>query len=242
MRITCLLLFVCCINAFMLIKPEITKGSRLYVSSMDTADQLVYRGRAFLWFFGSQGAATVGLGAIPGMKKNVDLIQSLKDEGPTKGGVGIGISPLCGYPRDLARADVEQIVMNPLSVEEIVKKYPVPQVFLSTKGYLTYQAFRDANSMANPLTVRAVFDSLGQGTNVVDPKLAQIQLDSYRNDLTQFNTQLLKSKATGWAAISVLFSLLGYAYSEAFSSAYKGFFPDWDPSKGVAAIPTYWHW
>jgi hypothetical protein len=68
------------------------------------------------------------------MYDNVRKIQSLKGVGPTLGGDGLALSPLCGYPEDLRVADVQKIVNNKLNVRQIVKKYPIKGNFLSTNG------------------------------------------------------------------------------------------------------------
>jgi hypothetical protein len=93
------------------------------------------------WLIGASGAAGIARSSFPRMYKSVKLLQDLKDEGPSmattkKDDTKMGISAaLCGLPRDLYRADVDQIVnQNKLTVEQIVDKYPVEGNFLSAKG------------------------------------------------------------------------------------------------------------
>ena len=86
------------------------------------------------WFFGASGGAGIARSAFPRMYNSVRTIQSLKGVGPSAGGPTIGISPLCGYPEDICIADVEKIANNKLSIEQIVKKYPIEGNFLTAKG------------------------------------------------------------------------------------------------------------
>ena len=93
------------------------------------------RSEFFLWFFGASGSAGIARGQFPKMYQQVQYIQNLKGQGPTLGGEKIGISPLCGYPEDLAIQDVEQIVNNPLSIRDIIQRFPNDGSFLAKKGY-----------------------------------------------------------------------------------------------------------
>lgn len=205
----------------------------------------------FFWFFGASGAAGLARSSFPRMFDAVREIQSLKGVGPTKGGETLSLSPICGYPQDLSVEDVKQIVNNPLSVEELVEKYPIEGNFLSAKGYLTYAAFQASNADANPLAVRAVFDTFATSTNVVDPNKAQALIDSYKEDVNEVANQLLRSKLLGYFAIVTLLFLLGLADVIAAGHAYHGWFPDWPGAKGWPAswfnpetalwtIPQYW--
>ena len=68
------------------------------------------------------------------MYSSVQTIQNLKGVGPSQSGPTIGVNPLCGYPEDISIADVEKIVKNKLSIEQIVAKYPVEGNFLTERG------------------------------------------------------------------------------------------------------------
>jgi len=222
------------------------------------AEQVAARTNFFIWAFGASGAAGVARSAFPRMYNNIREIQSYRNNPKRQDdhadGETVGISPLCGYPRDLEVKDIEAILQNPLSIDQIVAKYPVDNNLWARKGYITYQAFKQANKRVDPLAVRAIFDCFSQSTEVSDPEIAQAKLDSYKESLETFKSELLYSKAVGWAAIVTLLGLLGLADVEAFSFAYTGWFPDWpggrlwlegglfDPasSTGVWAIPQYW--
>lgn len=210
-----------------------------------------FRKESFFWLIGASGGAGIARGQFPKMFANTQVIRRLKDVPPSEGGELLGISPLCGYPQDLYKADLAKVVNNPKSVEQIVKENPKPDNFLAVKGYLIYDAFVDGNPGCNPLTVRAVFDTFAQSTNVVNPEIAQEKLDSFKADHSgeTFKTALLSSKLQGYAAIGTLLFLLGLADIFAFRDVAFGWFPDWpgienfpmgliDP--GFWTIPQYW--
>lgn len=210
------------------------------------------RAEFVLWFFGGSGASGIALGQFPKMFQKIQYIQSLKGQGSTLGGETIGLSPLCGYPEDLTVKDVEQVVNNPLSIQDIVKKSPNDGSFLAKQGYLTFAAFQAANSKANPLAVRAVFDTFAQSTDTCAPEIAEQKMQEYRQDITRVKGALLASKVVGWLSIGVLLFLLGIAGSFAAGSVYSGWFPGWpggrdfpmsmlDPNDGALwNIPKYW--
>mmetsp|Transcript_12241 Transcript_12241/g.17076 ORF Transcript_12241/g.17076 Transcript_12241/m.17076 type:complete len:283 (+) Transcript_12241:117-965(+) len=206
----------------------------------------------FVWFFGASGAAGIARGAFPRMYNNTQTIKKLEGVGPTKGGDTVGLSSLCAYPVDLSIADINQILNNKLSIEQIVAKYPVEGNFLAAKGYLTFSAYEQANKGCNPLTLRAIFDCFSQSTDVVNPIIAQQKVDAYKENLGTFKNDLLKSKLQGYMAIITLLGLLGLADIVAFGHAYDGWFPEWpggrenlpwgliDPQTGPWTIPNYW--
>lgn len=242
--------------------PSISGSSYRYTSS--TAQNMILlgdelleavssaRGEFVLWFFGGSGAAGIALGQFPNMFKKIQYIQSLKGQGSTLGGDKLGLSPLCGYPEDLNVKDVEQVVNNPLSIEDMVKKFPNDGSFLAKQGYLTFTAFQAANSKANPLAVRAVFDTFAQSTDTCVPEIAERKLADFREDISRLNGSILASKVVGWLSIGVLLFLLGIAGAFAAGSVYNGWFPEWpggrdfplsllDPNDGaVWNIPKYW--
>jgi hypothetical protein len=204
----------------------------------------------YLWFFGASGGAGIARGSFPRMWNDFRAIQKMSNE-PTKGGETIGISPLCLYPQDIPVKDIKAIVNNPLSVEKIVEKYPVEGNFLSAKGYLTYQAFSQANADKNPLAVRAVFDTLNTNSNVVDPDTARSKIASLKQDPRILASELLKAKLGGYASILSLLFLLALADWQAILvHGRAGFFPEWpglddfpnnffDPDLGITALPKY---
>jgi hypothetical protein len=172
----------------------------------------VYQGRVafFIWFFGASGGS-----AFPRMYDNVVATSALKGAGPTKGGAGIGLNPICGYPQDVAVADILQVVNNRLSIEQIVDKYPIENNFLSKNGYLTYEAFKRANAASNPLAVRVMFDAFSS-SDACSPIEAQDLLDEFRQNPKAVASKAFATKLKGYGAIATLLFLLALADYEAF--------------------------
>ncbi len=223
--------------------------SSLSLSEVDLTDAAIDARRLFfLWFFGGSGGGGIALAAFPSMYERFSDMRSLKDLGPTQGGDTIGLSPLCGYPRDLSRADVEKVLKNRMSVEQMVEKGPKDS-FWAEKGYLRFEAFEAANKGCNPLAVRAIFDALTTSTSTVEPDVAQELLDEFKNDTDSFKKALLKSKFSGYSAIGLLLFLLGLATTVSAEALATGWFPEWpglenfpvslvDP--GIWTIQDYW--
>lgn len=133
------------------------------------------------------------------------------------------------YPRDICKADLTKVLSNKLSVEKMVENGPKPN-YLSTKGYLCYESFAEANKNCNPLTVRAVFDALSTG-DIVAPDAAQLKLDAFSNDQSSdsavFKSELLKTKLAGFSSIAFLLFLLGpIVGSTCLESFALGWFPE----------------
>jgi len=231
-----LLLCSCChpeTFGFVLPATETPKksSSQLYLDASElSVEQMQARANFFIWAFGASGAAGIARSAFPRMYRNIQEIRSYKEvPGKTFDATTetVGISPLCGYPRDLPMVELKNILNNKLNVEQIVAKYPVEDNMWAMKGYITYSAFRRANTKIDPLVVRAVFDCFSQSTEVSDPKIAQQKLDAYKESLDNFKGDLLKSKVTGWLAIITLLGLLGLADIESYSKSLD--FPDLTP-------------
>jgi hypothetical protein len=116
---------------------------------------------------------------------------------------------------------------------------------------LTFSAFQQANKDANPLAVRAVFDSLNTSTDVCDPDVAQEKINKYKENMELIRGEIVKAKLLGYSSIFTLLFLLGLADVVAFGHAKDGWFPTWpglsnlpyslfDPEIGLAAIPKFW--
>lgn len=194
----------------------------------------------FLWFFGASGASSIARSAFPTMYSRISYIQSLKGEGPSLGGETIGVSPICGYPEDLSVKDIEKVANNRMTIEQMVKKFPEEDNYLASKGYVTYSVFEQANNGANPLAIRAVFDTFSQSTDVAEPRAAQEKLDIYREDPYAVNDGLIKSKITGYATVFTLLFLLGFADFTAYGHGRDGWFHYWTFSDGIQNIPKFW--
>jgi len=201
----------------------------------------------WLCFFGATGSAAVGRAAIPKTIKSIKLNQSLAGQGNSLGGEDLG---LIGYPETIYREDVEKVLNNDVLVDDIVAKYPIPN---RMPNMLQYESFAMANPDANPLAIRAVFDSLvvGINKNSAAPEAAQENIIKFRTDLDALKKQNNVGKAIGIFAFFFLLSLIGGADWFAFYHGWKGWFPLWpglsnfpaslfDGNIGVTSIPKYW--
>lgn len=230
-----------------------TKSTLNALPDYATGDIEAARGFFYIWFFGGSGGVGVALRQFPQQYANFKKLSAMSDDGPTLGGPTVGISPFCLYPRDLSKADIDKVLSNKLTVEEMVKKGPKPN-YLSEKGYLCYPSFLDANKGCNPLTVRAIFDALSTGDNV-SPDVAQVKLDKIKQDTSDdrsvFKSELLKTKLVGFSSIAFLLFLLGpIVGATCLESLAAGWFPEWPGNgylpwsllfgPGFWTIPNYW--
>ena len=204
------------------------------------------------WIMGAAGSGGAARSAFPQIYKEYMELQQLKGQGPTLGGPTIGIGPLLGFPEDVCVKDIEQIVNNPLTVEQITQQFPVENNFLADKGYLTYSAFKRANADANPLAVRAVFDSFRKPKSV-EPYLAQELIDEYKRDPTLIRQNLVIKQGTLIMAAGTLLFLLGLADVASATDFYRGWFPSWPGGQNfpfsvftkegsIFTIPDYFLW
>jgi len=118
-----------------------------------------------------------------------------------------------GYPDKISKSDVESILRNSKSAAVIAKKFPIEEMEGSADRYeythipkpsfLSYEAFVLYNPRANPVAVRAVFDSFSNsigGGNAVSTIVAQQRIDLYREDVTRMVEKLNSGKSLGIAA------------------------------------------
>lgn len=222
-------------------RPSASSGSQLAAIPPEIlGDVEASRVQFFGWFFGASGGIGIALSAFPRMYDQFRSLQSLKGREPSLGGDTVGISPLCGYPEDLSVGDLEKIVNNPLTIQQMAAKFPIENNFLSRNGYITFPAYEKANKGSNPLVIRAVFDSFAQSTDACDPFVAQDKIDSYKEDIYRIKGTLLYSKFTGYAAIGTLLFLLVLADVIVIGHARDGWFPYWKFADGIIHIPDYW--
>lgn len=166
-----------------------------------------------------------------------------------------------GYPEKIYRKDVEMILNNPVLPLAIAKKYPISQDADAADRYqythmkdsvpfLGYDGFAKANPRANPVALRAVFDSFSNsigGSNAVSPITAQRNIDSFMEDSggrqkrgTSTVTGALAKKLNGGKAIGItafffLLVLLGVGDWLAIFHLWKGWFPEW---QGFSDVPS----
>lgn len=209
------------------------------------------RGAFALCFYGAAGVGSIGRELIPIVfgryKANLD---DSANAGATasRGGGGRPLTDLGvnGYPEPIYLEDVQPILANRMSAEAIANKYKAEDVsgprfeytHIERTPFLTYDAFRLANPGANPIALRAVFDSFSVsigGGNAVSPITAQEKIDMYRQDVTAMTKKLNNSKLLGVSAFVLVLVLLGFADYLAIYHLWKGFFPEW---QGFSDMPS----
>lgn len=219
------------------------------------------RAECWFWFFGAAGSAGIARAGFPAQFQRYLAAQQLKGVGPTKGGPTVGLpAQLLGYPEDVCLADVKQIVDNPMTIEQMVAKYPEPEdgdYMAAKRGYINIRTFNQANAKANPLALQVVFESFSRSQDNVRPMDAQEVLDLYKASddgklQNELKIRLFVGKGLIWAAGTVLLVLLGIADIFTFSDLYKGWFPDWpggtnfpfsiftEEHGSLFEIPNYW--
>jgi len=132
-----------------------------------------------------------------------------------------------------------------------VKGLSTHQYFNDSPCSLAFKAFEEANNDANPLALRAMFDTFNTSTDIVDPDTAQKLIDEYKKEPKALAGKLLKAKLIGFSSIFTLLFLLGLADVTAFGHAKEGWFPTWpgldnmpaslfSSETGLTKIPDYW--
>jgi len=224
------------------------------LASVDPGDVESARGVFYFWFFGGSGGGGIALSQFPQQFANFKRLYEISSDGPSGGGDTVGISPLCLYPRDLCKADLDKIFTNKLvrNVQKMVEQGPKPN-YMSEKGYLCYPSFVAACAGCDPLTVRAVFDAMSTGDNV-EPDLAQDKLDGFAADASPdraaFKSAFLGTKLQGFSSIAFLLFLLGpIVGATCLDALAAGWFPEWPGSAGLPwsllspsalSIPQFW--
>ena len=211
----------------------------------------------WMCFYGAAGVGSIGRELIPIVFGRYERNKKLAVAGQTSGGgEDLGI---WGYPEKIYRSDVEDILNNSMDAEVIAKKYAVPvenqyqYTHIVPTQFLTYDAFVAANPKANPVAVRAVFDSFSNsigGGNSVAPASAQMRIDAYKEDLSAMANKLNSGKSLGIVAFVTVLILLGIADGLAIFHIWKGWFPEWQgfnnmpaslfsSETGIATLPQY---
>jgi hypothetical protein len=152
-----------------------------------------------------------------------------------------------GYSEKIYKNEVRAILNNPLDAGAIAKKFPIESIEGSEERYaythiekpifLSYDAYVLANPRANPVALRAVFDSFSNsigGGNAVSPITAQERIDLYKADVTKMGKKLNSGKLIGISAFFLVLVLLGIADYLAIYHIWRGWFPEW---QGFSSMP-----
>jgi len=242
-------------DGFVNIKPQsattATSSLNAFVDASLIQEMTNSRSAFGLYLFGSLGTAALGRSAIPVTIDRIKLNRALATEGESKESLG-GSEMGYGYPGKVYENDVREVLDNPMSMQQIVMKYPIPG---KIAGFLSYEAFAKANPNSNPTAVKAVWDafSVGINTKVVSPISAQKQFDIFQGDMDQIATRLTYGKIIGISAFLILLAGLGVADGYAAYHGWKGWFPTWPGlnnfpfsfvsiDTGLLSIPKYYTW
>lgn len=233
-------------------------------------------------FYGAIGVGSIGRELIPivfGRYQTTSSLESGDNNGVSSGKASASAATvkdddlgIWGYPEKIYRKDVEMILNNPMTPLAIAKKYPIEKDEDADERYqythmqesvpfLGYDGFVRANPKANPVALRAVFDSFSNsigGSNAVSPITAQTNIDLFlkkegRGKATvtgQLAKKLNGGKTLGIAAFVFLLVLLGIGDALAVFHLWKGWFPEWqgfsdmpaslfDKEIGVAVLPNF---
>ena len=239
-----------------------------------------------LCFYGAAGVGSIGRQIIPvvfGRYRTTSALES-SDGAAVAGSSSNNLQNddddedlgIWGYPEKIYRKDVVTILNNPLTPLAIANKYPIAQDEDADKRYqythmkdavpfLGYDGFERANPNANPVALRAVFDSFSNsigGSNAVSPITAQNNIDSFlqlsdsgkRRGKATVTGELAKKlnggKTTGIIAFGFVLVLLGVGDYLAIFHLWKGWFPEWlgfsdipgslfDKDIGIAVLPNF---
>jgi len=168
-----------------------------------------------------------------------------------------------GYPEPIYLSDVQPIISNKMDALSIARTFDErseSQVFQYTHlsdddrvPFLTFDSYHRANPAADPMALRAVFDSFSNsigGGNVISPITAQERLDEYKEDVSIMTKRLNGSKVLGVTAFVFVLLLLGFTDYLTIYHLWRGFFPEWhgfdhmpaslfDGSIGIGVLPRY---
>lgn len=225
-------------------------------------------------FYGALGVGSIGRELIPIVFGRYQTTNSLESDGSiaVRSGGAVANSDedlgIWGYPEKIYKKDVEMIMNNKLTPLAIAKKYPIAKDEDADERYvythlteavpfLGYDGFVKANPRANPVALRAVFDSFSNsigGSNAVSPITAQRNIDTYLDSNKKVTGALAKKlnggKSLGIAAFVFLLALLGIGDALAIFHLWKGWFPEWqgfsdmpaslfDQNIGITVLPNF---
>jgi len=251
-------------GAYSVSKNTRDSSSKLHIATEIVAEMSAARGAFWMCFFGASGVGSIGRELIPIVFGRYQANRNTETEAVDNNGKELDLSTatdmgIWGYPNKIYQEDVVKILNNPLNAEAIVQKFPVEREAVyeyshtTNPVFLTYEAFGKANPKANPVALRAAFDSFSNsigGSNAISPFVAQEKIDLYKGDVGAMTKKLNNGKLSGIAAFVLVLCLLGLADGLALYHVWKGWFPEWQgftnmPASlfnsdiGILTIPEY---
>mmetsp|Transcript_24160 Transcript_24160/g.58374 ORF Transcript_24160/g.58374 Transcript_24160/m.58374 type:complete len:325 (+) Transcript_24160:75-1049(+) len=261
--------------------PKPKTKSRLNLIDHDLALEMgAARGAFGLCFYGALGVGSIGRELIPivfrryesnnnlslgsieteiAKRSNRQEAKKKKEEEKTD---DMGIK---GYPEPIYLSDVLPILSNKMDAlsiatlfderpESLKNQYQYTHLAEEDRvPFLTFDSYRRANPTADPMALRAVFDSFSNsigGGNVISPITAQERINQYKEDVSAMTKRLNRSKVLGVSAFVFVLLLLGFVDYLTLYHLWRGFFPEWmgfdhmpaslfDGSIGIGVLPRY---
>jgi hypothetical protein len=148
---------------------------------------------------------------VPKLLAKYKEVQALAG-GPSAGGEDFQVNPLgtLGFPEALKAADVQYIIDNMPSVENI-SDMGVKTSYMSQLGYLEREAFYKALPEGNPLALFAAFDALGEGGgDLAAPQRVEAIAEGWKGEggQVQFAADLASANVRKYSAYAVFFFLI----------------------------------
>lgn len=149
----------------------------------------------WMCFYGAAGVGSIGRELIPIVFGRYEFNRNLASD--TFNAPKVSSSDksqdldlkIWGYPEKIYSDEVKAILNNPLSPDQIAKKYPIESFEGSEERYeythitkpifLSYDAYVKANPRANPVALRAVFDSFSNSIGGGNAVCFNLFIDSF---------------------------------------------------------------
>lgn len=149
----------------------------------------------WMCFYGAAGVGSIGRELIPIVFGRYEFNRNLASD--TFNAPKVSSSDksqdldlkIWGYPEKIYSDEVKAILNNPLSPDQIAKKYPIESFEGSEERYeythitkpifLSYDAYVKANPRANPVALRAVFDSFSNSIGGGNAVCLNLFIDSF---------------------------------------------------------------
>jgi hypothetical protein len=170
------------------------------------------KGQFFFFFGAGSGAGGIGLAQIPRIIKELQLIRSLSNEGPTQGGETLSTNPLVSllYPKPVSLKDVQKVISK-IPPAATINARGSSTSFFATKGYVVQEEFLLAMASCNPLASYAAFQAISKGGGkCVAPDDVDKSVSVYKaeKNLQQFAKDFETSAYTKVSAYAALAFLL----------------------------------